>query len=248
MMRRSLTLLLAPAFLLLALGAAALGRPILLEGPLEPTFRGSVDPKVLPAGERAPVSLRFAARFRMRDGSHPPALKELRLRADRSLRLALGDVPACRGDGLRSPVHGEDLFKGCKDSIVGSGRMNVEILFPEQAPIRLNDEVVAYKLNAKGRTATVALHTSITVPTPADIVTVMEVKPIDKGRYGIEAVATVPKIVGGAGSITHLALRFRKGTFTATCPLDRRLQLGLAGRFASGSVFASTTLSPCRIL
>jgi hypothetical protein len=65
----------------------------------------------------------------------------------------------------------------------------------------------------------------------------MEFKPIGEGRP--------PEIAGGSGSITHLALRFRKRTFTATCPPDRRLQLGLGFGFADGTFLSGAMVRPC---
>ena len=48
------------------------------------------------------------------------------------------------------------------------------------------------------------IHAYITVPTPAAIVTTVKIKKIHKGRFGTESVASIPKIAGGAGSVTSL--------------------------------------------
>jgi hypothetical protein len=227
-MRRSSALLVALVLLLSAAAAIAVAKDVSRK-------------------ERAPISLRIATDFGRdaEDESHPPALKELRIWVDKDLRLDLGEMPACRGSGSRDRIRGGDPFKDCKDSIVARGRMEVEILFPEQSPIWQRSKVAVYKFSAKGRTARATLYTSITVPTPAAIVSMMEIKPIDKGRYGTEMIAEMPKIAGGAGSVTYFALRFSKGVLTATCPRDDRLRLRLKARFADGTSFADTTASPC---
>ena len=74
-----------------------------------------------------------------------------------------------------------------------------------------------------------------------------------RGRFGLEAVAKVPKIAGGYGSITSLSLSLRR-KFTykgkqrsyllANCP-DSQLVAEGTGIFSDGSRLAGNLVRPC---
>ncbi|HEY8501773.1 MAG TPA: hypothetical protein VIL21_03735 [Solirubrobacterales bacterium] len=224
------------------LGSAPVARGITLLPPLEGTFIAGVIPTRISKTEPAPVSLGVSERIRMSDESHPPALKELRLQLDRHLRPALKGLPVCRRGSL--DVRPPDL-SACKDAIVGRGKMATEIAFPERPVIRQTDELIAYNTGTKDGVSSLLLYVRMNVPTPAEIAVPMKIMPVQKGRYGTEAVATVPKIAGGSGSVTYLGIRFRKGIFSAVCR-DGRLHVRSEATFADGTLLGGTVVRACR--
>lgn len=229
-------------------GASAAERLLKPELPIAPPMQASatltVSPKVLSPSKQTPVSLRTGITFWREDGSRLPALSELRLSFDRHLRLRLEEVPACRG-GIRSQVRGNGPDKACPESIVGRGRMRAEVRFPDQPPVPLSSKATIVKGQPTGRRQKLYLHTEFSAPVTSAIVTTVEIKPIRDGVYGLEAVATLPKIAGGAGSVTHLGLRFRKGVFTATCPRRDRLQIRQQAFFADGTRLQGAVFRVC---
>jgi hypothetical protein len=226
----------ATAVCLLGAPARACGASI------EAKFDASVSPKALAKSEQTPLSSWVSMSFKNSDGTHPPALKEFEIEEDRHLRLNLTGVPACHGLGIQDGI---PLQQKCRGSLIGTGRMVVNIQFPEQEPIVTRSKVTAYNegVGSSG-TRSLLLAAYITVPTPAVIVTTVEVKNSSLGRYGLKLVGSVPKIAGGSGSVTYLAWRLHKGIFSATCA-DRHLQTGFKANFVDGTFLGGAVLQAC---
>jgi hypothetical protein len=60
----------------------------------------------------------------------------------------------------------------------------------------------------------------------------------------VKLVGSVPKIAGGAGSVIYLAWRFRKGIFSATCPVGH-LDTGFVAVFVDGTHLEGSASRPC---
>lgn len=73
----------------------------------------------------------------------------------------------------------------------------------------------------------------------------MKVRHSDLGRYGLKLVGSVPKIAGGAGSVTHLAFRLHKSVFSATCPADRQLDTRFTTTFGDGTLLGGAVVRHC---
>lgn len=239
----------------LAVSGSALGGPLegearaacLLAAParacgasIEPKFGASFSPTTLAKSEQTPLSPWVSMSFRNSDGTHPPALKGFEIEEDRHLRLNLKGVPVCRGLGIQDGI---PLQQKCRESVIGAGRMVVNIQFPEQEPIVTRSRVTVYNSVSNG-TRSLLLAAYITVPTPAAIVTTVEVKKNNGGPYGLKLVGSVPKIAGGSGSVTYLAWRLHKNISSATCA-DRHLQTGFKANFVDGTFFAGTVTRDC---
>ena len=250
--------LLLTAALGLAVSGSALGEPLESEATaicvvaaparacgasIEPKFEASFSPTALAKRELTPLSPRVSMSFKNSDGTHPSALKGFEIEEDRHLRLNLTGVPACHGLGIQDGI---PLQQKCKNSLIGTGRMVVNIQFPEQPePIVTRSKVTAYNegVGSSG-TRSLLLAAYITVPTPAVIVTTVEVKKNNAGPYGLKLIGSVPKIAGGSGSVTYLAWRFHKGIFSATCA-DRHLQTGFKANFVDGTFLGGAVLQAC---
>ncbi|MEX2448505.1 MAG: hypothetical protein WD404_07155 [Solirubrobacterales bacterium] len=213
-MRRNLLVTLALSALL-AIGVAAIASAAgttLRAGNLVLRFGGNVVPKKLPKKRFAPVALNSFGKIRTADGSHPSAFREAIVDIDRNGRVNARGVPACRGGQLQARTTAA-AKRVCRRAIVGSGSARVQISFPEQRPIRVNSPLLIFNGGGRGGKTTMYIHSFITVPVPAAIVTTLTIKKIRKGRFGNRVVARVPVIAGGSGSALSFNFTIRKKFF-----------------------------------
>jgi hypothetical protein len=200
-------------------GIATAEKPVKVRaGNLELTFNGGFTPKVLSKTKPTPITLNVSGEIKTVDGTHPPALKEFVLETDKNGAVNVKGLPACKASQLQSQdtKHAEAI---CKSAIIGSGTTNIQIEFPEQAPIPVHSKLLVFNGGFKGGVTTLFIHAYITVPTPAAVVTTVKISKIHNGRYGTKSVASIPKIAGGSGSVTSFNLKVnKKGVLTLKCP------------------------------
>jgi hypothetical protein len=212
-------------------------------GNLEVEYDGGFSPKALPKNKLTPISFFLWAKLKTVDGKHPPAIKEFKLEGDKNVVVDVKGVPTCTSGKLQSQTTAA-AKKVCGPAIVGSGTTDVEVQFPEQPPIDVKSELLAFNGGFKGGVTTLYIHAYLTAPVTAAIVTTVKIKKVKKGRYGTESIASVPKIAGGSGSVTYFKLKFEKGIIFAKCP-DGRLQAHGTGVFADGTKASATVIRPC---
>ncbi|MGD9734606.1 MAG: hypothetical protein AB7V58_03195 [Solirubrobacterales bacterium] len=222
-------------------------------GNLVLTLNGGFKPKALPKRRFAPIGLTAAGKVRTADGSHPPALRRFVLDTDRNGAIDVRGYPTCRSGMLQSR-DSSDALRVCRRALIGRGHTDVEIAFPEQRPIPAHSRLLVFNGGVRGGTTTLYVHAYITVPTPAAIVTTVKVRKHRSGRYGLRSVATIPKIAGGAGSVTsfflHIRKVFRRGgrkvsVLTARCR-DGKLQARGEAHFSDGSTVRAEIVRRCR--
>jgi hypothetical protein len=182
-------------------------------GNLVLTINGGVTPKALPKDELAPIALNVSGKVATSDGSHPPALREVVVHTDRNGTLDARGVPSCKQGQLEAQTTAA-AEKVCGDAIVGSGTTDVEVAFAEQQPIPIHSKLLAFNGGIKGNTTTIYIHAFLTSPVAAAIVTTVKVSKENKGPYGTKSVASIPKIAGGAGSVTAFSLLLKKQLFS----------------------------------
>lgn len=212
-------------------------------GNLEVEYDGGFSPKALPKNKLTPISFFLWSKLKTVDGKHPPAIKEFKLEGDKNVVVDVKGVPTCTSGKLQSQTSAA-ARKVCGPAIVGSGTTEVEVQFPEQPPIDVKSELLAFNGGFRGGVTTLYIHAYLTAPVTAAIVTTVKIKKVKKGRYGTESIASVPKIAGGSGSVTYFKLKFDKGILFAKCP-DGRLQAHGTGVFADGTKASATVIRPC---
>jgi hypothetical protein len=259
-MRRSITRALPLATgiaLLVAVGAIAKPKttaPVerFEAGNIVAVDHGGISPQKLPRHGQAPITGHIHARLSTKDGSHLPAIEELTIDFDRTLHVNAKGLPACSAADLEARGTAS-AKRACPGAIVGSGSGEVEIAFPEQAPIMVKTPLVAFNGGVHGNTTVVFVHAYITVPTPAAVVAEARIVRVRDGRYGMHTVTRVPPIAGGAGSVTRVDLnlgrRFaykgkRHSYLTASCPTGRYFIQGELG-FADGTALHIAHIFPC---
>ena len=239
------------AVLVVASGATAETATV---GNIKFTADGGFSPKALPKNTLAPIALTAEGKIETVDGTHPPALKEVLLETDKNGAVNVKGYPVCTSGKLQSRDTKTVRSKAvCKSSIIGSGKTGIQILLKDSAPIPVKSDLTVFNGGAKGGTTTLFIHAYITIPVPAAVVTTVKIKKINKGRYGLLSVASIPKIASGAGSVTSFKLTVSKqftykgkrvSVLTAKCP-DGKLQANATAVFADGTRAAQDFIRPC---
>jgi hypothetical protein len=145
--------------------------------------------------------------------------------------------------------------RACPKAIVGSGGTKVQVQFPESAPFTASGPLVLFNGGVKGGTTTMFIHAYVSVPAPTAIVTPVKITKIRKGRYGTRAVARIPVIAGGSGSVTQFNLKvqrkFRRGGrpqsyLKARCN-GSRFFANATVAFKGGPRVRGTVIRPCSV-
>lgn len=209
---------------LFALTTSALGQTV-RAGNLIVTIEGGITPKKLPRKTPAPITLSVSGSLKTADATHPPVLKTLHLEFDKHGQLNTKGLPTCRAQQLQSTLT-TTAERVCKDALVGTGRAEAEIAFPEQAPFSASGKLLIFNGAPKGGKQVLILHVYAFVPAPTTFVTTAVIGK-QSGKYGTVAEVKVPTIVAGQGSLIAFDATLRK-TWTykgqkqslllATCP------------------------------
>ncbi|HET9676866.1 MAG TPA: hypothetical protein VFP21_05120 [Solirubrobacterales bacterium] len=234
------------AAVLLAAGLAAAEKPIkVVAGELEAEFNGGFSPKVLSKTKPTPISFNISGKFRSLNPKekHVPAIKEFLFEGDKHASIDVKGIPVCPQSKLQS-TDSAHARKACGPALIGTGKTEAGIKFPEQPEIFAKSELLAFNGGVKGGVTTLFIHAYITVPTPAAIVTTVKIKKIHNGRYGTSAVSTIPKIAGGYGSVKSFSLTLQKGIISATCP-DGHLNARGTAVFADGTRASGAVVRAC---
>jgi hypothetical protein len=198
---------------------------------------GRVVRKGLSAREVAPAALKLWGKVSTSDSTHPSALREMTIDLDRNIAVDVKGLPICHPFARHQSAG--DLRKSCKAATVGSGTAHFEYAFPEERPVSVGGNLIAYNGGVKGGVVTLYVVAFVSAPLPGTVVMPIEIAKIHEGRYGLRAVAKLPRIVGGSGSLLDFKLGIerlfnyrgaQKSLATAKCP-GGRLAAGLSAHF-----------------
>jgi hypothetical protein len=230
------TLALGAAIAVAVAGIATAAKPTVVRaGNMILTVNGNVSPTALPKNKLAPIKLNVSGSIRTVDGSHPPAAKTITIDFDKNGTTNAKGLPVCKAGQLQARDT-TSAKKACPDAKVGSGQTTVRVAFPDQAPFNATGPLVLFNGGVKGGVTTMLIHAYVNVPTPTALVTVVRIKRIHKGKFGTEAVATIPTIAGGSGSVTDFNLTVnRKFTYKG------KRQSYLMAKCATGKFYAHGT-------
>jgi hypothetical protein len=250
-MRKLCSLLLAAALavatVLAASGLAAAEKPVtVVAGEIHAEFNGGFTPKVLSKTKPTPISFAISGKLKSLNPNetHVPALKEFLLEGDKHANISVKGIPVCKNGKIQSTTTA-GARKACGSALIGTGKTEVGIKFPEQPnEILTRSELLVFNGGFSGGVTTLFIHAYITVPTPAAVVTTVKIKKIHKGRYGLLSVASIPKIAGGSGSVKSFSLKLNKGILSATCP-DGHLDARGTAVFADGTQASGGVVRTC---
>lgn len=250
----------AAAFIALALVAGALAaRSItkvhLQAGNLIVDGEGGFAPKALPQNVEAPIEIFGHGKISTADGSFPPVLHTIEFEFDKHGSVDTRGLAVCTAGKLQATTVPQ-ARKLCPGAIVGKGRGNAVVVFPEQAPIPVSSPITLFNGPRKRGDPTFFAHAYTTVPVSTTFVVPVTIETIHNGRYGYRVHAVIPKIAGGAGIPLSGSLRVgRKWTFKgkkhsyikARCADGRFQATGKFG-FKDGTRLQGQFITPCQIL
>jgi len=218
---------------LATVGLATAAKPTVIRaGSLVLKLNGGVAPQRLPKNKLAPIKLRISANISTTDGSHPPAAKVVIADFDKHGKVNARGLATCRAGQLQARATGAAKAV-CRKAIVGSGKTTVRVAFPEQAAFFSTGPLVLFNGGVKRGVTTMYIHAYVNVPAPTAIVTPVKIKQIRKGRFGTRAIARIPKIAGGYGSLLRFNMAIKR-----TFKYRGRAQSYLLARCANGRFFA----------
>lgn len=237
----------------LIVAASALAKPEVVQvGNLIFRDNGGITPTRLPKHEQAPISAHLIGQIETADGSHPPAVRSVDAEFDKTIEVNAVGLPVCKQGQLVSRSTA-DAKKACPEAIVGSGEAEVEVAFPEQKPFSATGPIVLFNGGVKGGTTLLFIHTYIDVPAPTAVVATVELSRVHRGRFGLHAVAKIPAIAGGSGSVTGFKLTVgrsftyegkKKSYLTASCPSGSYVAEGQV-QFSDGTKLTVPHVLPC---
>jgi hypothetical protein len=230
--------------LLAVLAIASTGaRAVIIEaGTMVLRIDGGVSPQALPKDRLAPVTIHGSGSLRTIDGSHPPALREAIIDADKDIAVNVKGLPTCRIGQLRA-VTTKRAEAVCGDAMVGRGSATVEVAFPEQTPIHSTGPLVIFNGGERNGAITFIGHAYVNVPAPTAVVGTARVTRISKGAFGLHVIVDVPTIAGGAGSVVAAGIKLgrgytyegrRRSVFSGSCG-NGRIEGRGTFRYADGS-------------
>jgi hypothetical protein len=233
--------------------ASAFAKPeVVRVGNLVLRDNGGISPTKLPRHRQAPISANLNGQIRTVDGSHPPALESVIADFDKNIQVNAEGLPVCTEGQLTARTTAA-VKKACRNSIVGSGEGEVEVAFPEQPPFTARGPIVLFNGGIHGGATLLLIHTYVAVPAPTAVVVKVKLTRIHRGHYGTHVVAEIPRIAGGAGSVTQFKFTVnRKFTYrgkeesylTASCPTGRYYAEGKI-LFTDGISLKVTHVLPC---
>lgn len=246
------TIAIATGLALIATSSALAEPEVVRVGNLIFKDNGFISPSTLPKHEQAPIAAILNGQIGTVDGSHPPAIAGVVADFDKNIEVNAKGLPTCKEAQLvaRSSV---DVKKACPDAIVGSGKAEVEVTFPEQAPLQAKGPILLFNGGVHGGTTLLFIHTYVNVPAPTAVIATVKLTHIHRGHYGTHAVAQIPRIAGGAGSVTKFKLTVdrdftykgkQQSYLTASCPTGVYYAEGKV-QFTDGTALKVTHALPC---
>jgi len=239
----------------LALIAAATAPAIRIQaGNLVVTGDGGFAPTALPRDVNAPITVFGHGKIGTVDGTLPPILKTIEFEFDKHGSVETTGLAVCTAAKLQATTVPQ-ARKLCPGAIVGKGRGNAVVVFPEQRPIPVSSPITIFNGPRVGGDPTVFAHAYTTVPVATTFVIPIRIETIHNGRYGYRVKAVIPKLAGGSGIPISGSLRVgRKWTYkgkkhsfiNARCA-DGRLQAQGKFGFDDETVLQGVFINPCQV-
>jgi len=243
--------LVVPAALLAAGAALAAGGegPMTVKvGTLELTANGGFSPTALSKTKQTPIELKASGEVKEADGSHPPAAREIIIEGDKNAEVHVKGIPTCTSGQLQATDTAAAL-KACKSALIGEGTTTAQVAFAEQKPIDVPSKLLLFNGGEKGGKITWYVHAYFSNPISGAIVTTVTITKIHKGPYGELAVAKIPQITGGSGSIISFNLGIKKSVkginpISAKC-VGGKLKVHVQAKFEDGTKAETEIIRAC---
>ncbi len=236
--------------LVLAFGATASGIEACI-GPLCVSSTVDVQPRELPAGGNAPITLSSITRIKDKGGA-PPTLDAIDFLVDKHGTVNSRAFPVCPSAKLEGATVSQ-ARKRCAGALVGKGTGKALVTMPGAAPFQITSPVSFFNAPPQGGKPTLIGHAYETVPTPQALLLPIAIERVAKGRYGYRVRVEMPEVAGGYGAPTlaeaSIGATLKRGGkkigyISAHCS-GGRMQVEGTLSFTNGDRFPTTLTSPC---
>ena len=234
-------------------GAAGGEGPVTVKvGTLELSAGGSFSPKALSKTKQTPIAFTSEGEIKEEDGSHPPAIREIVLEADKNSEVHSKGIPTCKSGQLQA-TDTTAAMTACKAALIGEGQVTAQVAFAEQKPIDVPSKLLVFNGGEKGGKTTWFVHAYFSNPISGAIVTTVTITKHKQGRFGTLAVAKIPQITGGSGSTLSFNLEIFKSVkvggktynpISSTCT-DGKLKVHVLGKFEDGTKAETEVIRAC---
>ncbi|HKZ14621.1 MAG TPA: hypothetical protein VJL81_12340 [Solirubrobacterales bacterium] len=253
-MRKYLALVMAVGALLAVAavgiaGAAGGETPVTVKvGNLEVTANGGFSPTTISKTKQTPIELKASGEVKEADGSHPPAVRELIIEGDKNAEVHVKGIPTCTSGKLQA-TETAAAKKACGSALIGEGETTAQVAFAEQKPINVKAKLLLFNGGEKGGKITWFAHAYFSNPISGAIVTTVTITKHKNGRFGTLAVAKIPQITGGSGSIISFNLNIKKSVgginpISAKCS-DGKLKVHVQAKFEDGTKAETEIIRAC---
>ncbi len=200
-------------------------------GNLIVSLDGGLSPLKLPRHRPAPVAVRLEGGLRTADGTLLPRVTRMELGLPGQGVLSTRGLPVCSQRRLRNAKSAEALA-ACGPALVGRGRLEANVLVPNQPPFEIHARLLAFN-GRVGRRRAVLMHAYATSPPTVAVLPFLLHR--RSGRFGLALVADLPAALGPWPHLAHFemtlsrsyAYRGRSRSYlSATCPIPRRFTAG----------------------
>ncbi len=195
--------------------------------PLTPSLTfdvvATVSPQKLPRRRPAPVAFHLSGKVATADGTHPSALREMAINADRSVVLDATGLPACgRGQLLALTV--QQARRDCRRALLGRGKADLDVGAAGSRPVRT--PIALFNSGEKNGVATMLAKAELD---RQSLIATVKVDEAGGDGHGLKAVVEIPRIEEGMGSLLDFEVTigrlFKRDGKTASylsarCPID----------------------------
>jgi hypothetical protein len=231
-----------------AIAAGGEGPVTVKVGNLELTADGGFTPKALSKSKQTPIALNAAGEVKEADGSHPPAAREIIIEGDKNAEVHVKGIPTCKSGQLQA-TDTTAALKACKAALIGEGTTTAQVAFAEQKPIDVPSKLLLFNGGEKGGKITWYVHAYFSNPISGAIVTTVTITKHKHGRFGTLAVAKIPQITGGSGSIISFHLNIKRmvhgvNPISSKCT-DGKLKVHVQATFEDGTKAETEVIRAC---
>jgi hypothetical protein len=221
-------------------------------GELELTANGGFSPTAISATKQTPIELKAAGEVKEANGSHPPAAREIIIEGDKNAEVHVKGIPTCSSGKLQATTT-QAALAACKSALIGEGQTTAQVAFAEQKPLTVPSKLLLFNGGEKGGKITWFVHAYFSQPISGAIVTTVTISKIHKGPFGTLAVAKVPQITGGSGSIVSFNLNIKKSVkvggktinpISAKC-VGGKLKVHVLAKFEDGTKAETEVIRAC---
>lgn len=174
------------------------------------TLTAKVNPTVLPKGKKTPGTLAVRIHTATEPGAaRPPRMSTATVFLDKALTIFTKGLAVCPNNRIQNTDE-DAARRACSPAIVGKGKANGIVAFPDQGPINAPADVTIFNGVPRGNNPVFLIHAYTTVPVPTTFIVPGVYQRINKGPYGWQLNFRVPFIAGGSGSLEWFATRVGK--------------------------------------